>query len=180
MSENDLPGKQPSPSLPQREKSKTLEEIIREHAPEVLNSIPQKNRPKLSQVTVEFYKEEVSVRSGPLPAPEELAAYNQVITGGADRIMKMAEQQSAHRISLESTVVNSQQKQSFCGQIFGLIIGLAGLGVATFAAVHDQPWFGSIIGGSTLVSLVSVFVYARRGQKADLNKKREQMESPRK
>jgi uncharacterized membrane protein len=90
--------------------------------------------------------------------------------------MKMAEQQSAHRISLESTVVNSQQKQSFCGQIFGLIIGLAGLGLATFAAVHDQPWFGSIIGGSTLVSLVSVFVYARW---AELNKKREQMGSPR-
>jgi uncharacterized membrane protein len=179
MSESDPSGPQPSPDLPQREKSKTLEQIIRENAPEVLNSIPQKARPKLAQVRVEFYKQEVSLRTGPLPAPEELAAYNQVIPEGADRIMKMAEQQSAHRISLESTVVNSQQKQSFCGQIFGLIIGLAGLGFATFAAVHGQPWFGSIIGGTTLVSLVSVFVYARRGQHAELNKKREQMESSR-
>jgi hypothetical protein len=56
---------------------------------------------------------------------------------------------------------------------------LAGLGLATFAAVHGQQQFGSIIGGSTLVSLVSVFVYARWGQKTDLNKKREQMESSR-
>jgi hypothetical protein len=78
MSESDLPGQQPSPDLPQREKSKTLEEIIREHAPEVLDSIPRKNRSKLSQV-VALYQEQVSVRSvrsGPLPAPEELAAYN--------------------------------------------------------------------------------------------------------
>jgi uncharacterized membrane protein len=142
MSESQLPVPQPSPDLPQREKSKTLEQIIREYAPEVLNSIPPKNRPKLSQVSVSFYQQEVSVRSGPLPAPEELAAYNQIIPEGADRIMKMAEQQSAHRISLESTVVNSQQKQSFCGQIFGLIIGLSGLGLATYAAIHNQPWFG--------------------------------------
>ena len=179
MSESQIPVPQPSPDPPQREESKTLEQIIREYAPEVLNSIPAKNRPKLSQVSVTFYQREVSVRSGPLPAPEELAAYNQIIPEGADRIMKMAEHQSAHRISLETTIVNSQQKQSFCGQVFGLIIGLSGLGLATFAAIHKQPWFGSIIGGSTLVSLVSVFVYARRGQKDDLNKKRQQMESPR-
>jgi len=91
--------------------------------------------------------------------------------------MKMAEQQSAHRMALERTIVGSQQKQSFCGQIFGLIIGLSGLGLSTFAAIKGQPWFGSIIGGSTLVSLVSVFVYARRAQKGDLDKKRQQMES---
>ena len=181
MSESQPPAPQPSPDLPQREDSKTLEQILQEHAPEVLDSIPRKNRSKLSQL-VALYQEQVSVRSvlsGPLPAPEELAAYNKIIPDGADRIMKMAEQQSAHRILLESTVVNSQQKQSFCGQIFGLIIGLAGLGLATFAAVHGQQQFGSIIGGSTLVSLVSVFVYARWGQKTDLNKKREQMESSR-
>lgn len=178
MSESQFPAPQPSPNLPQKEDSKTLEQILREHAPEVLDSIPRKNRSKLSQV-ITHYQEQVSVRSvrsGPLPAPEELAAYNQIIPQGADRIMKMAEQQTTHRISLENTVVNSQQKQSSRGQIFGLIIGLSGLGLATFAAVNGQPWFGSIIGGTTLVSLVSVFVYARREQKIDLNKKRQQMD----
>jgi len=84
MSESQPPVPQPSPNLPQREKSKTLEQIIREYAPEVLNSIPQKNRPKLSQISVGFYKEEVSVRSGPLPSSEELAVYNQIIPNGAD------------------------------------------------------------------------------------------------
>jgi uncharacterized membrane protein len=181
MSESQLPVPQPPPDPPQGENSKTLEQIIREHAPEVLDSIPRKNRAKLSQVLA-VYQEQVSVRSvrsGPLPAPEDLAAYNQIIPQGADRIMRMAEQQSAHRISLESKVVNSQQKQAFCGQLFGLIIGLSGLGLSTFAAIRGQPQFGSIIGGSTLVSLVSVFVYARWGKKAELNKKREQMEPAR-
>lgn len=180
MSESQFPVPQPSPDLPQREESKTLEQIVRAYAPEVLGSMPQKNRTKLSQVVLTLYKEEVSVRSvrsGPLPAPEDLAAYNQIIPDGADRIMKMAEQQSAHRISLENTVINSQQKQSSRGQIFGLIIGLSGLGLATFAAIQGQPAFGGVIGGTTLVSLVGAFVYGRRGQRADLNNKREQMDS---
>lgn len=154
-----------------------MEQVIRENAPDILNSIPPKNRLRLSQVMIGHYQEQVSVRSGPLPDPTELAVYNQIIPNGADRIMKMAEDQLAHRMSLEKTVVHSQQKQSFCGQIFGLIVGLSGLGLSTFAAVHGQPLFGSIIGGTTLVSLVSVFVYARREQEKDLTKKRQQMEA---
>ena len=175
MSESQLPVSQPVPNPPQREKPATLEQVIREMAPDVFSSIPKHNRLRLSKVSIEHYQQHVSVRSGPLPNPEELAAYNQVIPNGADRIMKMAEAQSAHRISLETTVVQSQQKQAFCGQIFGLIIGLAGLGLSTLAAVRGQPWFGSIIGGTTLVSMVSVFVYARREQKKELVEKRQQM-----
>lgn len=177
MSESPTPVPQPIPAFPQKEKPTTLEAIIRENAPDILNAIPPKNRPRLSQVTVGHYQQQVSVRSGPLPDPAELAAYNQIIPNGADRIMKMAEDQSVHRMSLERTVVQSQQKQSFCGQIFGLVVGLSGLGLATFAAVHGQPWFGSVIGGTTLVSLVSVFLYSRREQKAELSKKRQQMEA---
>ena len=93
MSESQPPDPQPSPDLPQGEDSKTLEQILREQAPEVLESIPEKNRPKLSQV-VALYQAQVSVRSvrsGPLPPPEELAAYSEIIPEGADRIMKMAE-----------------------------------------------------------------------------------------
>ena len=124
MSESQLPVPQPSPDPAQGENSKTLEQIIREHAPGVLDSIPPKNRKKLSQVLA-VYQEQVSVRSvrsGPLPAPEDLAAYNQIIPQGADRIMRMAEQQSAHRMSLETKVVNSQQKQAFCGMVLNLTL----------------------------------------------------------
>ena len=144
---------------------------MREKAPDILNTIPRDKKPRLAQIMVEQ-----RIRSGPLPAPEELAAYSQIIPNGADRIMKMAEEQATHRIALEKKVVGSQQTQAFCGQIFGLVVGLTGLGLATYAAVHGQPWFGSVIGGTTLVSLVSVFVYSQRRQKAELTQKRQQME----
>ncbi len=34
--------------------------------------------------------------SGPLPPPEVFAKYEQILSGSADRILKMAENQSTH------------------------------------------------------------------------------------
>ena len=118
------------------------------------------------------------MRSGPLPDPAELEAYNQIIPDGADRILKMVEAQSAHRIGMEKVVITSQQRQAFCGQIFGLLIGLSGLSLATYAAVMGQPWFGAIIGGATLGSLVSAFLYTQTQQKKELEQKAEPMRPP--
>src|SRR6266702_2625802 len=143
MSANPAPEPQSSGKAPQGRQSKTLEQIVREEAPDVFNSIPQDKRLQLARVSFARYEERVSVRTGPLPDPSELAAYNQIIPNGADRIMKMAEDQSAHRIQLEKTVVGSQQRQASRGQVFGLIIGLSGLSLATYAAVHGQPVFGT-------------------------------------
>lgn len=163
----------PCPS-PEKEKEKTVKEVIQEKAPDVLKGIPQEKIEALARITIE--RHEFSMRSSPLPDPSELAAYNQIIPAGADRILKMAEAQSAHRITIETTVVKSQQTQGFCGQLFGLVIGVVGIGCATYAAVSGQPWFGSIIGGATLVSLVSAFLYSRQSQKRELSEKQQQMQ----
>jgi uncharacterized membrane protein len=40
--------------------------------------------------------------SGPLPPPDVLARYNEALPNGADRIVKLAEEQAAHRRRMES------------------------------------------------------------------------------
>lgn len=177
MNENPTPDPQPLAKTPQGEKSKTLEEIIREQAPDVFNDLPPKKRSQLARVRLKHEERVSIVRSGPLPEPGQLAAYNQIIPNGADRIMRMAEQQSAHRVQLETIVVVSQQRQASRGQVFGLIIGITGLMLATYAALHGQPAFGSIIGGTVLVSLVSTFIYSKGRQKEEMTKKGKQMEA---
>jgi uncharacterized membrane protein len=173
MSDDPNLGLPASSQPPHKEQPKTLEELIREKAPEVLKALPGDKKQALA-VSIETHQ--FSMRASPLPDPSELAAYNQIIPNGADRILKMAEDQSAHRIDIEKTVIGSQQRQAFCGQAFGLIIGLSGLFSATYAAIHGQPWFGGIIGGTTLVSLVSVFLHTRYSQKRELGQKQEQMQ----
>lgn len=177
MNEKTTPDPQPLAKTPQREGPKTLEQIVRDEAPEVFNAIPANKRPQLARLSLTKYVETVSVRSGPLPEPSELAAYDKIIPNGADRIMKMGEAQSAHRIHLEKLVVGSQQRQALWGQVFGFVMGITVISLATYAAVHGQAWFGSVIGGTTVVSLVSVFVYSQRKQKAELAEKSKQMQS---
>lgn len=43
--------------------------------------------------------------SGPLPSPEILQQYNNVIEDGAERVVKMAENQSKHRMQLENFAI---------------------------------------------------------------------------
>ena len=43
------------------------------------------------------------------------------------------------------------------------------------AAIAGQPTFGGVIGGTTLVSLVSTFVITKQQQKTELARKKETM-----
>lgn len=176
MSENSNPELAVSlPSVP-NEQPKTVEDVVREVAPEALNQIPEDKKELLASLVIKKTTHVHSVRSGPLPEPSELAVYNQIIPNGADRIMKMAEAQTAHRIEIEKTVIFSQKNQAFRGQVFGLIVGLGGLSLATFAAMNGHDWFGGAIGSGTLVSLVYVFVQSREKQEEELGEKRQQMQ----
>ncbi|MCK5841950.1 MAG: DUF2335 domain-containing protein [Candidatus Sabulitectum sp.] len=71
---------------------------------------------------------------GPLPDPDTLERYNNIIPNGAERIMCMAEEQSSHRRSIESTVIDSREDQNKRGQTFAFILalffGLVGLTLA--------------------------------------------------
>lgn len=109
--------------------------------------------------------------SGPLPPPSTLGEYSKVVTNGAERIMKMAENQSAHRISIEKQVVSSQINQSSRGQWLGFIIGIVGLGLATLLAVIGHEMIAGIFGTTTIVGLTAVFVIGKRAQEKDLREK---------
>lgn len=111
--------------------------------------------------------------SGPLPAPETLSQYNDIIPNGAERIMMMAESQSEHRKSLEKTVIASQTKQSERGQLIAGILALIliGAGIAAFSTGHDGV--AGTIFGVTVIGLVTVFVIGKSDQQKDLAAKQQ-------
>jgi len=123
---------------------------------------------------VEAYSEShSSIWSGPLPPPQVLKDYNSIVPNAADRIIKMAEKQEDHRIAIESIVVDSNVRNEKFGVISGLVIGLSGLTCATICALYGHDWVAAVIGGSTLVSLVSVFVIGKSKREKELSKKAE-------
>ncbi|HEY4500407.1 MAG TPA: DUF2335 domain-containing protein [Candidatus Paceibacterota bacterium] len=100
--------------------------------------------------------------SGPLPPPEILKKYNDIVPGAAERIIKMAEDQSTHRKELEKKVIDSDISRSKWGQVLGFFIAIIGLVVSLIATIYGSTTVGAIIGTGTLVSLVSVFMYGSK------------------
>lgn len=111
--------------------------------------------------------------SGPLPPPEVLKKFDEVVPGAAERIIKMAEGQFAHRTELEKKVINSDIARSKYGQVLGFIIAIVGLFVSATVSIYGNAITGGIIGVGTLASLVGVFMYGFRSREREISKKRE-------
>jgi uncharacterized membrane protein len=108
---------------------------------------------------------------GPIPPPNILKGYNEVVKDGAERILAMAENQSNHRIQLETHAIKEELKQSRLGQLFGFILGVLGLGLATTLALLGHDTIAGIFGTTTIVGLVTVFVLGKKAQQKDLSDK---------
>lgn len=110
--------------------------------------------------------------SGPLPHPEILKKFDEVVPGAAERIIKMAEDQSAHRKDLEKKVIESDIARSKWGQVLGFLIAIIGLGVSALVSVYGNAIAGGIIGIGTLASLVGVFMYGAKTRSEERTEKR--------
>jgi uncharacterized membrane protein len=109
--------------------------------------------------------------SGPLPHPDILAKFEQVMPGLAGRIMKMAEKQSAHRQSLETTVVNSDVRRAWAGLWTGFVIGMTGIIGGVILGLFGQTALSGLFGGAALVSLAAVFVHGTKSRREERTNK---------
>jgi uncharacterized membrane protein len=89
-----------------------------------------------------------SVFSGPLPPPEMLARYNEALPDGADRIVKMAEDQSSHRRMMESR-----------GQIFAFVLALVAILGGIYLIAEGRSVEGLVPLVAAIGGLLAFFVY---------------------
>lgn len=111
--------------------------------------------------------------SGPLPPPEALERYNQVLPGAAERIIAMAESQHNHRQGLESHVVRSNVSAQTLGTILGFIVAMTVVIGGMYLVHEGKSGEGLAAILTALASLGGVFLYSKREQQKDLAKKTE-------
>ena len=105
--------------------------------------------------------------SGPLPPPAVLQRYDQVVPGAAERLLRMAENQSKHRQELERIVVRSGSRDSLLGIIAGVLVSCGFLWLTYYAISRGHVITGSFLGTVNIVSLVGVFVYGTRTKRRE-------------
>ena len=108
---------------------------------------------------------EASAWAGPLPEPDTLREYDQVLPGAAERILKMAEDQQKHhhdqdrrQLEMYSTALQADSRRSNLGLVAGLSVTLLGLGGGIYLVYAGHDWADGIIAGLNLASVAGVFV----------------------
>jgi uncharacterized membrane protein len=124
----------------------------------------------LRQIVRQEIRQEISVSStfsGPLPPPDILARYNDAVPDGAERIIALAERQAAHRMALESRVVDADIKRSNLGLGAGLLVALAGLFASFLMVDRGNAVAGAVVASLDLAGLVAVFVYGTVSRRSE-------------
>mgnify|MGYP005926551617 CR=1 FL=1 len=102
--------------------------------------------------------------SGPIPHPDLLQGYDNVKSGFAERIVHMAEKEQDHRFESEKLMIKGTIAQSKRGQWFALTIALFVLAGAVLLAYLGHDAVASILGGTTIVGLVAIFITGKYGK----------------
>lgn len=123
---------------------------------------------QIQQASIEY--------SGPLPPPGALEKYEQILPGAAERILKLAEDQSKHRQSLEKKVIDQDVRNSLLGIICAFLVSVSFIIASAYTTVNGHPVVGSLIGSGGLTGLVAVFIY---GSRARMKERRENLERSR-
>ncbi len=118
---------------------------------EVVSSVPQQGNHIL----------EASMYSGPIPPPVFFAEYEKALPGLADRVMKMSETQTAHRIDLESRVVKTDNIRSILGLLFAFLIVIAGMVIGGYLVYKDKAVAGFAAMFAPLAVVVGSFIYQK-------------------
>jgi uncharacterized membrane protein len=133
-----------------RLESEDQKEARRAAAREVIGAVPPATTSQIL-VTNELF-------SGPLPSPDILRRYDQVVTGGATRIFDMAEREQAHRMDMDRQNAAAANR----GQLFGFIVAVLGIGGGIVLVGIGKPVSGMSVFALCLASLLGAFIWDRK------------------
>lgn len=102
--------------------------------------------------------------SGAVPPPEMLREFDKIIPNGADRFMKMAENQSEHRRKMEEKIVKSNVRNENLGLVFAFSIFIIGLISAAILAYKGNNVGAGVFAIPALGGLVNSFLNLSRGK----------------
>lgn len=110
-----------------------------------------------------------TVYSGPIPSPDVIERYDQIVPGAADRIVAMAEAEAHHRRGIEerNAEINHQAMsktfaQQKLGQVLAFIITIIAIAMAGYCATIGMQWAAVAIAVSSAVPIVTAFLKGKK------------------
>ncbi len=123
---------------------------------------PPVNQPQVIQ-HASFYQ-------GVIPKAEELAKYEQIQPGFASRIIKMTEDEGAHRRKMERRVINNTIAGTFFGQVLGFLSVIGVLYLCYFAFDKGHATQAATVAVAVLIGLGGAFKFFGNTQQQPASK----------
>lgn len=105
--------------------------------------------------------------SGPLPHPDILRRYGDIIPTAPERILRMAEKQEDHRHEMEKFVITRESRRSDMGVGAATIIALASIAAGAFIVVYGHTWAGIALPTIDIVGTATVFIYGTASRRQE-------------
>lgn len=119
---------------------------------------------------------EAKMVSGPMPSADELAEYERILPGSADRLLRiherqisLVEEQARHRMALEKTVVCGDGQRASAGICVAAVIGIGGIIGSVYLGMNGHEWLAGTIFATAIVSLVGTFIYGTNSRREERN-----------
>lgn len=140
--------------------TQVLDDVLSGHMPSEIDE---------SQMATIKIAIERHMMSGPIPPPDILKGYEEIVLGAAKQIMDNMTQESEHRRTMERKAIDYAARDSQTGMwqgfsiaILGLLLGFAIILVAIMKGegiltVLVGTVSGTVLGGSSIVALVRQF-----------------------
>ncbi len=122
------------------------------------NTEPAAESIKTIQVSQQHY-------SGPLPRPEDLAKYDQIVPGAAERIIKMAEKEMQHRHATEDKLSKGMTITTYLSIVFAFISVLILCAIVVYALYLGFSTVAASIAVGSIAAVAGVFIYKTKRKK---------------
>lgn len=136
---------------------------------EILALIPDEESKQKAMVVMASYEEKYS---GPIPHPKHLEAYENICSGLADRLVKMAEAQQSHRFGIEDKAVTEQIGSNKRGQWFAFILAILLVLVCVFVMATVNSVVGIVMIAVIVIGIFALYKDGKMSISADLKNKK--------
>lgn len=94
--------------------------------------------------------------AGPLPPPNVLGSFDDVIKDGAERVFRMAEKEQEHRISYQRSELEATRRDFRRGQVIGGLLALVCVAASVYSiTIGAHPVVSIALVGIPITALIS-------------------------
>lgn len=146
----------------------------------VIASAELSNEQKVEQV-IKMVAISMESFSGPMPHPDILRGYKELIPDAPERILQMAEQEQKHRIDVEKQMLEQNNKNivesakaNKRSQIIAFILAFILIASGVALTILGHAVVGGTIFGTTIVGVIAIFITGKSGKIIKKEEKQEQ------